>query len=273
MKILFIDIDGTLYDHNTRQIPESAMLACKRAKENGHKIFVCTGRPLSESKIILNNDFDGFIFSSGAVVYIEGKLHYKKSYSKDDIDNIISVLKRYNNSYILEGDAGAYCDKDAIDHLLHRYHDEEKEIKEIEQELISHGFYGVDYYDDRDHITKVCSFAKNKDAFEKVSVELHEYNLTLSSQEGEENHFALEITQPGHNKSTAAKKVLDYYNKTYDDAIGIGDSDNDYELIRDCGIGIAMGNAHPRELEIADYITDTIDNDGLYKALKYFNII
>ena len=43
--ILFFDIDGTLLSHTTHSIPESAIMAIKKAKENGHLIFINTGRP------------------------------------------------------------------------------------------------------------------------------------------------------------------------------------------------------------------------------------
>ena len=44
-KIIFADIDGTLFDHETGKIPASACEALRQARENGHRIFLCTGRP------------------------------------------------------------------------------------------------------------------------------------------------------------------------------------------------------------------------------------
>lgn len=42
-KIIFLDVDGTLVDYHNR-IPESAVIAIRQARANGHKVFVCTGR-------------------------------------------------------------------------------------------------------------------------------------------------------------------------------------------------------------------------------------
>ena len=55
--------------------------------------------------------------------------------------------------------------------------------------------------------------------------------------------------------------------------MAIGDGHNDEEMIRFVGMGIAMGNAIPKIKKAAKYITDDIDNDGVAKALKHFNII
>jgi hypothetical protein len=57
------------------------------------------------------------------------------------------------------------------------------------------------------------------------------------------------------------------------DTISIGDGDNDIEMIQTSGIGIAMGNATERLKEVSDYITDNVDEDGVYKALQYFKVI
>ena len=109
--------------------------------------------------------------------------------------------------------------------------------------------------------------------YEELYKSLDGYNLTFSQADEKKGMLNLEITMKEYNKSTAAKIVLDHYGLTYEDAVGIGDSDNDFELLRDCGIGIAMGNALPKELEIADYITDTVDNDGIYKAFEHYDLI
>ena len=47
-KIVFFDIDGTLVDEKTHDIPESTRKAIRELRANGHLAFINTGRPLSE---------------------------------------------------------------------------------------------------------------------------------------------------------------------------------------------------------------------------------
>ena len=47
----------------------------------------------------------------------------------------------------------------------------------------------------------------------------------------------------------------------------------DVEMLKYCGIGVAMGNAWSSTKKAADYVTDDIDEDGLYNALKHFELI
>lgn len=49
-----------------------------------------------------------------------------------------------------------------------------------------------------------------------------------------------------------------------------GDNMNDKTMIENSGLGIAMGESNPRIKEIADYVTDDNNNEGVKKALEKF---
>ena len=55
--------------------------------------------------------------------------------------------------------------------------------------------------------------------------------------------------------------------------IAFGDGENDREMLSHAGIGVAMGNASPSIQEVATMVTDTNDNDGIWKALKEMKAI
>ena len=74
MKMIFFDIDGTLLDEDTRTVPESTVRSLRQAKENGHQIFVCTGRcrniwPLEVMEI----GFDGVVGGCGTNIFYRGE--------------------------------------------------------------------------------------------------------------------------------------------------------------------------------------------------------
>ena len=64
-KLLFLDIDGTLTEPGRNIPPASALEAIKKAQQNGHKVFLCTGRNLAMLKPLLAYDFDGYVASAG----------------------------------------------------------------------------------------------------------------------------------------------------------------------------------------------------------------
>lgn len=76
--LLFFDIDGTLLDNDTNQVPDSTIKALKKAQAAGHKIFLCTGRcRVFIPKQVAEIGFDGMVAGCGTAIYYEGqkKMH------------------------------------------------------------------------------------------------------------------------------------------------------------------------------------------------------
>ena len=67
--------------------------------------------------------------------------------------------------------------------------------------------------------------------------------------------------------------LLARYGIAPEEAMAFGDSENDASMLRAVGLGVAMGNATPAAREAARYVTDDAENDGIYHALKHFDII
>ena len=74
-KIIFLDVDGTLVDYENH-LPESAVLAVRKARENGHRVYICTGRSKAEVyENIWEIGLDGMIGGNGS---------YVEDYAPDD---------------------------------------------------------------------------------------------------------------------------------------------------------------------------------------------
>lgn len=85
--------------------------------------------------------------------------------------------------------------------------------------------------------------------------------------------FFVEFTNKGVDKSQSLTTILDRIGVTHENVIAFGDGMNDYSLLENAKIGVAMGNATQSLKDIANYVTDTNDNDGIVSALKHFNLI
>ena len=73
--------------------------------------------------------------------------------------------------------------------------------------------------------------------------------------------------------NTLLKNVCKYYNIDLKDSLAFGDGENDIEMIETAGISVAMGNGISKLKEASDYVTADIDEDGLYLALKHYQIL
>lgn len=67
--------------------------------------------------------------------------------------------------------------------------------------------------------------------------------------------------------------MLEYFRIPLNECVAFGDGGNDVAMLEHAGIGVAMGNAEDDVKRYADYVTDSVDKDGIFKALKHLNII
>ena len=83
----------------------------------------------------------------------------------------------------------------------------------------------------------------------------------------------IEVMNKEMNKGIALKRVADYYQIPKERIIAFGDESNDLEMIDYAGIGVAMGNAIDELKSVANYVTDTNENNGVANFLaNYFNM-
>ena len=87
------------------------------------------------------------------------------------------------------------------------------------------------------------------------------------------DNYGYDVYAKDQTKATGIKHLLEYLQVDVKDTFAFGDGHNDKEMIEYCGIGVAMGNAIEKVKNASDYVTDDIDNDGIYNAMKYFKLI
>lgn len=80
----------------------------------------------------------------------------------------------------------------------------------------------------------------------------------------------VEVNPTGVNKASALRKVCEELGITMNNVMAVGDSLNDIKMIQQAGIGVAMGNAQDAIKQVADYVTETNDHDGVAKVIRKF---
>ena len=271
--LVFLDVDGTLYSPTIGDIPSSALEAIKIARQNGHKVFLCTGRGIASASLYINLDIDGFVFMMGSLVYVEKKRIFSYPMQEDDVQKMIAISKELNIGYIAEGSAGAYIDPIAYNLNVDYFRGNTTDPKAIKILMQNNGFYPTDYRDERDPIYKMVFYGQRPDHLQ----DLYEH-IPHSCRMIEEfyDHFPYglgEMFPKEVNKATGIQKVIEHYDLTRDDAIAIGDNTNDIDSIEYCGIGVAMGNAVEELKEKADYVTTDILDDGIWNAFKDLGLL
>ena len=75
---------------------------------------------------------------------------------------------------------------------------------------------------------------------------------------------------PRVNKEVGLEWFCEHHDIKLSEVISFGDNDNDYELVKAAGVGVAMDNATDHVKSVADYITKSNDEDGVYHFLKNY---
>jgi Cof subfamily protein (haloacid dehalogenase superfamily) len=277
-KIIFIDVDGTLCN-DEGLVPESAEIAVKEARKNGHLIYLCTGRSKAEIfDFIMDIGFDGIIGAGGGFVEIGGEMLYHKKVSEENVRHLVDFFNEHNVNFYIESNGGLYASKNLIPELERIIYgdvinDPEAKYKKENRpdHFIECLISGQDLY--RNDVNKACflepeyiSFGQIKEEFKNEFEVIHCTVPAFGEDSGE-------LGVPDVHKATAIEILLKHLNVDVKNTIAIGDGLNDIEMFEFCELGIAMGNAKPGLKKIADEVTDTHDEGGIYKSFKKHGLI
>ena len=139
--IIFFDIDGTLLSEKTFTVPDSAKEAIRKAQDNGHLVFINTGRPIIEiDDCIKELNFDGYVCGCGTYIEFKNEELLHRSLGISLSKQIVSKLREYHIDAILEGKNGVYYDMNIYS----------KEVLRIKARHTEVGFYKGQTFDDSD---------------------------------------------------------------------------------------------------------------------------
>lgn len=277
-KVIFLDVDGTLVDYDNT-IPESAVTAIRQARQNGHKVYVCTGRSRAEMQPeIWDIGIDGMIGGNGSYVEDQGQVIMHQLISKEDTKHIVDWLHSRGLEFYLESNNGLFASenfRDAARPVLREYSlrkgRTQEEVKDQEAEDALHGLvYGGELY--RDDLNKVSfilsDYQDHLDAIEEFpNLEAHTWG-----GRGETALFG-DLGVKDINKAHAIDVLLNHLGVDRQDTIAFGDAKIDIPMLDYCKIGVSMGNGGPEILSMADMITDDVADDGLYNAFAKLGLL
>lgn len=255
-KLILLDIDGTVYDNGNRCIHPKTIQAIKDAKNNGHEVVIATGRAyfMLYSITEIMPLIDHYILINGQHIISHNEVIYEDTIKVSKMEEIIKSLKDMNIKY---GFQSAY--KEAISDI-------DDNIKETFIEMNLHiPQTNSKFYND-EKVYQMWCFA-TPEQIEQLEIEFPEFDFVKWLSAG------YDIIKKGQSKGKGIKKIADHLGIDIKDTISIGDGDNDIEMNIAAGIGIAMGNATDKLKAVSDYITDDVDKDGIYNALKHYGII
>ena len=256
IKIIFFDIDDTLRNSKTGFIPSTIPTAFKQLRDKGILTGIATGRGIfgvvPEIKA-LKPDF--FVTLNGA--YIEdkkGNVIYSNKIAKDKVEEYIIWTKEVGIDYGLVGSHAAKLS--------------------MRTEMISQAIDPI--YPD---LEVDPDFYQKEDIYQMWTFEEQGDDLILPDTLASTlrmvrwHEHSSDVVPISGSKAAGVAKVVDQLGLKPENVMVFGDGLNDLELFDYAGISVAMGVSHEKIKEKADYITKTLEEDGIFDALEGFGMV
>lgn len=255
VKAIFFDIDGTLVSFKTHQVPKSTFDALYKLKEQGIKLFIATGRGKDGLDVLNDFPFDGYITLNGQYCYNSKQLIYENTIQTEDLQSLLDYLDKHPFPCGFTEEHTKY------------FNMRDERVDEIHQ--ITHN---------DDHPAGDCSNVIHHKVYqcmcfidEKEEKELLKFMPHCTSARWHPSFT--DISPLGGTKQKGIDQFLHHYNIDLSETMAFGDGGNDIQMLEHVAIAIAMGNANDEVKNIADYVTDDVEHDGIMKALQHFQLI
>lgn len=278
--IIFLDIDGTLVNTDARPecIPDSAATAVQQARQNGHQVYLCTGRSKAEIyDYIMTVGFDGIIGAAGGFIEVNGKEIFHETIKPESAAEVSQYFDDRGIDFYLESNSGLYASKNLIPHLEWIcYGDVEHDPAARERKKQGNHFINALIQNSQmptEDINKICFLETNGSKYQDIYDAFHDEFYMVRATVPSFGDESGEMSVPEINKSTSIRILLEHLKADSSNTYAIGDGMNDAEMLGCVHTGIAMGNAKEGLKAIADYVTADITKDGIYHAFKHYGLI
>lgn len=258
IKLIATDIDGTILKHNF-EFNVEVKDCINDLTKHGVQVVLVTGRMHSATTYIAEElGLDTPIVSyQGGLIRHNDETLYEKNLNPERAREIITWAKENDVHLNLYMQDQLYVEKD--DEVVRRYTGERKagfvvkSFDELELDKINK-LLAVDF-EDYERVTRWKDY---------LSATFKDVDFVKSMP------YFCEVSHPEATKYHAVKFLTEYYELEQEEVLTIGDQDNDINLLKAGGVKVAMGNATENLKAVADYVTDTVGNNGFIKAVEKF---
>lgn len=257
-RIFSFDLDMTLLDHVTWEIPASAMEALEYLRKDS-VIAIASGRNMDHELSIMYRDIikpDAIIHMNGTRVEAEGKVLFERLMDKDRLGLMLSYAEQNGISVGIS--------MDGYDYYTH------PEMV-VRMDQVRWGVSERNFRDGRGLMelpVRTLAYIGGPEGAREMEEHFPDFKFLMFS-----GYQGADVVERDASKAKGLLRLCRFYGINMEDTVAFGDSMNDYEILKEAGIGIAMGNSTDQLKAVSDYVTDDISRDGIWKACRHFQWI
>lgn len=259
IRAIFFDIDGTMVSYRNKIMSlklREDLMALQRA---GIRIFVCSGRApqdLESTGMLRDVVFDGYITVNGQCCFNAQGIYRDSPAPRADLQAAIEVLEAHPElAALVEENGISYltCHNQRVDEVFEFLHTKQYPVMSP-QRMLEH---------------KVYQFIP--------LVNQEEEHLFVSVMPGcsytRWHPLGIDVMAKGEGKADGIRATMEHYGLKPEETMAFGDGENDLTMMALVGTAVAMGGADERVKELADYVTATVEDEGISQALRHFGIL
>lgn len=280
IKLVASDLDGTIIDKNN-YIYENNFKAIEDLNNKKMDFVICTGKtyPITRKICSKINASYGIFGNGNQIIDLKtGKEIYKNLLAKGDVLTCVEVAKKHNLHVHL------YTDKEVVsEELLYL----DLRNYKLQTSTKAEPYMEFKIVDDiKEYISKhdmeVCKLViTSKSSINSVKSEIEamlNVSATVIRKFGiykdniiDKEYEYLDITPKNVNKDTALQILGNYLNISSDEMLTIGDNLNDFDMVKNAGVGVAVANAYNELKAVANYTTNNpVEKGGFAEAIYKF---
>lgn len=283
-KLVAIDLDGTMLN-KYGIITENTKNVIKKVQEKGVEVIIASGRPINSVKNFSKeiNSQKYFISGNGAITYDikNDKILYENILNKNKVLQVIKICEENSIYYNVYTENGIIA-KNLNYNTLYYYKENINKSEENKTHInIVENIY--DYIENRNEkILKIMICDGSKTIFNSIMKKIREITdieildvshmsrkiIKQGTEEIALEYFYTEISAKDVDKWNALEKLIELMNITKEEVVTIGDNANDIKMLKNAGLGVAMGESAPYVKECANEVTTSNDNDGVAVILE-----
>lgn len=263
-KIVFFDVDGTLL-HLPAGLYEplpSTYEAVRLLQKKGHYAVVASARGRLPA-VLEKLNFDGFIGCNGNYITFHQQVLYDNFFQAEHIAFLLQLFREHDVPFNFAGNKGIWSSP-AGHPVLQRHRELFGSALTADEEWLF-AWQPADIHSGM----VTAMFAAEQQMLNCRACLPEDWLVDMYTTE----NIRMDIHLPGYTKGKGVRFLHEKLGIAFDNTFAFGDARNDLEMMRQVNYGIAMGNA-TEELKAAAFaVTDDVDKDGIYKALKKYGVI
>lgn len=257
-RIVSFDLDMTLLDHKTWKIPDSAMRTVEALRKDS-VIVIGSGRDMNGAMSVMYREMvkpDAVIHLNGTRVEAEGEVIYEHFMDKERLQRLLGFAEENGISLGVTLEEKDY------------YTNPQGVIRMDELRWGSCDRHFEDPWKLLSLPVRTLVYLGGPEGVRELETHFPDMKFPMFS-----GLMGADVIEKEASKAEGLRRLCQYYGIPREQTIAFGDSMNDYEILCEAGLGIAMGNGVEKLKEAADYVTDPVDQDGIWNACCHFKLI